>query len=364
MIPMVDLKEQFESIKDEVHAVTEEILGSTRYVLGPHVTELEDKIASYTGSTFAIGVASGTDALYLALRASGIGPGDEVITTPFTFFATVESILYCQAKPVFVDIEEETFNINPALIEKAITERTKAILPVHLYGYPCNMQEIMRIAEKHNLVVIEDAAQSFGADINGAKTGGYGKAGCFSFYPSKNLGCYGDGGMIVTSDPALNEDIRALRNHGSSRTYVHDRVGVNSRLDEIQAGILLIKFKRIDEYNDLRREKATLYKKHLEGIVRCPSEKDGYRHVYHQYTVRCSMRDDIQKILNDAGISSVIYYPIPMHLQEAVRFLGYKEGDFPVAEKAANEVLSLPMYPELKTEDIERICTVIKENAC
>jgi len=364
MIPMVDLKEQFESIKSEVHAVAEEILGSTRYVLGPHVTELEEKIASYTGTKYAIGVASGTDALYLALRASGVGPGDEVITTPFTFFATVESILYCQAKPIFVDIEDQTFNIDPSLIEKAVTKKTKAILPVHLYGYPCNMEEIMRIAKRHNLILIEDAAQSFGADLNGMKTGSFGKAGCFSFYPSKNLGCYGDGGMIVTSDPALNDNIRALRNHGSSQTYIHDRVGVNSRLDEIQAGILLIKFKRIDEYNDMRRKNAALYRKHLQGIIRCPSENEGYRHVYHQYTIRCSMRSKLQDILREEGISSVIYYPIPMHLQEAVSFLGHKEGDFPRAEKAAQEVLSLPMYPELKEKDIERICDVIKENAC
>lgn len=364
MIPMVDLKEQFESIKAEVHEAAEEIFSSTRYVLGPHVSELEQKIASYTGTNYAIGVASGTDALYLALKASGVGPGDEVITTPFTFFATVEAILYCQAKPVFVDIEDKTFNIDPSRIEGSITEKTKAIVPVHLYGYPCNMQEIMGIAQKHNIAVIEDAAQSFGADINGQKTGGFGKAGCFSFYPSKNLGCYGDGGMIVTSDSSLNDDIRALRNHGSSQTYVHDRIGVNSRLDEIQAGILLIKFKRIDEYNNRRRKNAALYNELLKGVVRCPSEKEGYRHVYHQYTIRCSVRDDLQDILRKEDISSVIYYPIPMHLQEAVRSLGYTEGDFPVAEKAAREVLSLPMYPELKKEDIERICTVIRENAC
>ncbi len=364
MIPMVDLQEQFEEIKDEVFDVTERILRSSRYILGPHVEELEGKIADYSGAAFGIGVASGTDALYLALRAAGITDGDEVITTPFTFFATVESIIYCHARPVFVDIEPETFDMDPAGIEAAITERTKAILPVHLYGYPCNMEAIMSIAEKHDLQVIEDTAQAFGADINGKKAGGYGKAGCFSFYPSKNLGCYGDGGMIITSDEAYASSLRSLRNHGSASTYMHDRIGMNSRLDELQAGILLVKLKRIDRYNELRRKNAALYSELLKGYVQCPSEGDGYRHVYHQYTIRCPRRDRMREKLTESGISSVIYYPIPMHLQKAVSYLGYTEGDFPEAEKAAREVLSLPMYPELKEEEIEKVCTAIKESSC
>jgi UDP-2-acetamido-2-deoxy-ribo-hexuluronate aminotransferase len=364
MIPMVDLQEQFEDIKDEVFAVTETILRSSRYVLGPHVTELEERIADYTGKKFGIGVASGTDAIYLALRASGVKEGDEVITTPFTFFATVEAILYCGARPVFVDIEPDSFNIDPYKIEQAITDKTRAILPVHLYGYPCDMDAILSIADNHDLAVIEDAAQAFGAGIGDRKAGGFGSAGCFSFYPSKNLGCYGDGGMIVTSDQEFVSKVKSLRNHGSSSTYIHEQIGVNSRLDEIQAGILLIKMKKIDRYNDLRRKNARIYTEKLDSYVICPGEADGYRHVYHQYTIRCPKRGHMQEQLEREGISSVIYYPIPMHLQKAITFLGYKKGDFPEAEKAADEVLSLPMYPELKEEDIEKICSVIKESSC
>jgi dTDP-4-amino-4,6-dideoxygalactose transaminase len=364
MIPMVDLQEQFEEIKDEVFNVTEAILRSSRYILGPHVSELEETIAEYTGMKYGIGVASGTDAIYLALRASGVGEGDEVITTPFTFFATVEAILYCGARPVFVDIEPDTFNIDPSKIEKAVTDKTRAILPVHLYGYPCDMEKIMSIADGRGLAVIEDAAQAFGAGINGKKAGGFGKAGCFSFYPSKNLGCYGDGGMIVTSDEEFVSKVKSLRNHGSSSTYIHERIGVNSRLDEIQAGILLIKMKRIDGYNDHRRKNAGIYTKMLGPYVKCPGEEDGYRHVYHQYTIRCPKRSLMQEKLKSEGVSSVIYYPIPMHMQMAVEFLGYKKGDFPVSEKAADEVLSLPMYPEMKEEQIEKVCSVIKSTSC
>lgn len=364
MIPMVDLKEQFEEIKDEVMKTTEEIIRSARYILGRHVAELEEKIARYTGTHDGIGVASGTDALYLALLAYGIGEGDEVITTPFTFFATVETIIYCGAKPVFVDIDPDTFNLNPDLVENAITERTKAIMPVHLYGYPCDMDTITAIADKHGLAVIEDCAQGFGADIGGKKIGSFGKAGCFSFYPSKNLGCYGDGGMIVTSDPEFAAVLKSLRNHGSSATYIHERIGVNSRLDELQAGILLIKLARIDTYNKLRREKARLYSRLLGAGIKCPAEKEGFGHVYHQYTIRCPKRDSVMETLKKEGISSVIYYPIPMHLQKAVEFLGYRAGDFPEAEKASAEVLSLPMYPELKDKDVERICKVINEAVC
>lgn len=364
MIPMVDLREQFEGIREEIQKMSEEVFSSTRYILGPNVSELEEKIAKHIGVEHAIGVASGTDALYLSLLAAGVGEGDEVITTPFTFFATVESILYCRAKPVFVDIDPRSFNIQPDLLEKAITEKTKAIMPVHLYGYPCNMHDILRIARKHNLIVIEDAAQAFGADINGKKAGSFGKAGCFSFYPSKNLGCYGDGGMIVTSDPEINTLVRSIRNHGSSVTYVHERLGLNSRLDEIQAGVLLIKLRKIDQYNELRRKNARLYTEILGAKALCPSENTGYRHVYHQYTIRCPKRAIVQEALKREGISSVVYYPIPIHLQKAVEFLGHKKGDFPEAEKAAQEVLSLPMYPELKENDIERICSIIIATSC
>jgi len=364
MIPMVDLKVQFEEIRDEVRALADEVFSSTRYVLGPHVTELEEKVSAYTGTAHAVGVASGTDALYLSLLALGIGKDDEVITTPFTFFATVEAILYCQARPVFVDIEPGSFNLNAALLRKAVTKRTKAIVPVHLYGNPCDMEETMAVAREYGLAVVEDAAQAFGAQTGGRRVGSFGSTGCFSFYPSKNLGCYGDGGMVVTSDAGIDASIRSLRNHGSSATYVHERVGVNSRLDEIQAGILLIKLKRIERYNELRRKNAALYREHLRKEIVCPEERPGNTHVYHQFTIRCQHRELIQEKLKQAGISSVIYYPIPIHQQKAVGFLGYKAGDFPEAERAAGEVLSLPMYPELSEEDIRRISGVINDAGC
>lgn len=360
MIPMVDLKKQFQEIKDEVFGTLTEILESSQYILGPKVSELERKIADYHGVREAIGVASGTDALHLSIEALDIGEGDEVITTPFTFFATVEAILYAGARPVFVDIEPETFNIDVTRIEEKITKRTKAILPVHLFGHPCDMEGIQRIAKKYNLKVIEDCAQAFGATINEKRVGSFGNAGCFSFYPSKNLGGYGDGGMIILNDSDVADTIRKLRNHGSKGSYRHETVGFNSRLDELQAGILLVKFRHIDEYSRKRRQNAALYSELLSDKVKCPIEKDGAYHVFHQYTIMSEKRDEIQKKLKENGISSVIYYPVPLHLQEALRFLDYKEGDFPVAERAAREVLSLPMYPELEESTIIKIAEIIK----
>lgn len=361
MIAMVDLKREFSEIKEEVFDVLTEILESSNYILGPKVSELEKKIAEYHGVSAAIGVASGTDALHLSLEALDIGEGDEVITTPFTFFATVEAILYTGATPVFADIEPETLNIDTERIEEKITDRTKAILPVHLFGHPSDIKEIQRIAKKHNLKVIEDSAQAFGAAIDRGRVGSYGDAGCFSFYPSKNLGAYGDGGMITVNDPDIADKIKRLRNHGSKGSYRHESVGFNSRLDEIQAGILLIKFKRIEEYNNRRRQNAALYTQLLSGNVKCPSEKKGFYHVYHQYTITTSRRDKIQKKLKDSGIASVVYYPTPLHLQEALRFMGHKEGDFPVAEKAAKEVLSLPIHPWLEEEAITTIAKIIRD---
>ncbi|MCK4911268.1 MAG: DegT/DnrJ/EryC1/StrS family aminotransferase, partial [Thermodesulfovibrionales bacterium] len=301
----------------------------------------------------------GTDALHLALKALGIGPGDEVITTPFTFFATAEAIIYEGAVPVFVDIEPDTFNIDVSAIEASITKRTKAILPVHVFGHPADMPAIMGLAKKHGLAVIEDCAQSFGATINGEQTGSIGDAGCFSFYPSKNLGACGDGGLVTVRDAAVADTIRSLRNHGFSGAYRHDTIGFNSRLDEIQAAILLIKLKHITRYNDLRREKARKYNALLGDKVRCPVERQGCMHVYHQYTITLPERDRIKKTLADAEISSMVYYPIPLHLQPALSGLGYKEGDFPVAERAAKEVLSLPICPELEEDDIARIAGAI-----
>jgi len=361
MVPMVDLKKQFQEIREEIFTVLKEILESSHYVLGAKVSEFEKKVAAYYDVREAIGVASGTDALHLALEALGIGEGDEVITTPFTFFATVEAILYTGATPVFVDIEPETFNIDVDQIEENITKKTKAILPVHIFGHPADMVRIMNIAGKRKLKVIEDCAQSFGAEVNDKKAGSFGDAGCFSFYPSKNLGGYGDGGMITLNNPKVAEIIKQLRNHGSKGSYRHKRVGFNSRLDEIQAGILLVKFRRIDEYNRERRQHAALYNKFLADTVRCPAEKKGVYHVYHQYTITSSKRGLIQERLKENGISSVVYYPVPLHLQEALKFLGYQKGDFPVAEKTAKEVLSLPMYPELEETTIKKVARIIRE---
>lgn len=360
MIPMVDLKKQMLDIKEEILEVLSDILESSQFVLGPKVRELEEKIAQYHGVKEAVGVASGTDALHLSLKASGIGKGDEVITTPFTFFATAEAILYTGAEPVFVDIELETFNIDASLIESKITKKTKAIIPVHMFGYPVDMQRIKSIAEKYNLKVIEDCAQAFGASINGKKVGSFGNAGCFSFYPSKNLGAYGDGGMITLNDRDVGDEIRRLRNHGSKASYIHSTVGFNSRLDEIQAGILLVKFKRIDEYNLLRRKKAGIYTKLLcSGKLTCPSERTGFYHVYHQYTIMTPKRDEIQKRLKEKEIASTVYYPLPCHLQEPLKYLGLKEGDFPYAERASKEVLSLPIYPEIEDSEVEHISEIV-----
>ncbi|HWR59195.1 MAG TPA: DegT/DnrJ/EryC1/StrS family aminotransferase [Thermodesulfovibrionales bacterium] len=358
---MVDLGKQFAGIREEIMDMMGRILESSHYILGPMVQELEERIAAYVGGTGAVGVASGTDALHLSVEALGIGDGDEVITTPFTFFATVEAIVYTGAKPVFVDIDPVTFALDCRKVEERITPRTKAILPVHLFGHPADMDAIMGIAKKHSLFVIEDCAQSFGAEINGRKAGGFGNAGCFSFYPSKNLGAYGDGGMITLNDGSLSGAIKQLRNHGSRGSYIHESVGFNSRLDEIQAGILLIKMKRIDEYNRKRGEKAVLYNSLLSGTVACPSEREGCYHVYNQYTIRSNKRDEIQKRLKDDGISSVVYYPLPLHLQKALSYLGHVEGDFPAAEQAAREVLSLPIYPELEEAVIRKIAEIIRK---
>ncbi len=359
MIQMVNLRKQLEGIREEVIAAVTEVLESTQYVLGPRVREFEKKVAAYCGVSDAVGVASGTDALHLSMAALGVGRGDEVITTPFTFFSTVEAILYAGATPVFVDIEPGTFNIDAGKIEEKITPKTKAILPVHMFGYPADMAAIMDIAQRHNLAVIEDCAQAFGASIDGHRVGSFGTAGCFSFYPSKNLGACGDGGMVTVGDTSLADKLRMLRNHGSGGAYVHERVGYNSRLDELQAAILLVKFKKIDAYNGMRIKNAGIYDGLLAEKVACPARRQGFTHVYHQYTTSSPVRDEIKKKLGEAEIASTVYYPIPLHLQDALRFLGHKKGDFEVAEQAADEVLSLPMYPELEENEIGRIAEIV-----
>ncbi len=362
-IPMVDLKVQYEAIKDEINNAVLGVIQSGHFILGPQGKALEEEIARYHGVKHAVAVASGTDALHLALLAAGIKRGDEVITTPFTFIATAEAISYAGAVPVFVDIDPDSFNIDISKIGPAITGKTKAVIPVHLYGQPADMNALMGLAKKHNLRIIEDCAQSFGAEYRGKKTGAIGDLGCFSFFPSKNLGGYGDGGMVTTDDSAFAEHLLSLRNHGSAVRYYHEEVGFNSRLDEIQAAIIRIKFKHIDAYNTMRRNNAALYSKDLaDSGIRTPSELGGTRHVFHQYTVRVKNRDAVKQKL-DAGriTSSMIYYPVPLHMQAAYRDLGMKPGSLPVAEQAAREVLSLPLYPELTEEQIKKVADAVKK---
>lgn len=358
-IPMVDLKKQLVEIRVEIEEGIRSVLDNTQFILGPNVQALESETAAYLGARHAIGVASGTDALHLALRAAGVGAGDEVITSPFTFIATAEAISYLGARPVFVDIDPETFNIDVEKIEAAITEKTKALLPVHLFGQPAEMKAIVDICQRHKLKLIEDCAQSFGAECQGRQTGSFGEFGCFSFFPSKNLGGYGDGGLVTTNDDGLAAEIRVLRNHGSRERYCHSVIGYNSRLDELQAVILRVKLKYIEHYNQLRRENAHYYNqllKHPE--IRTPLEKGEGTHVYHQYTIMLSNRDAVQKALQEAGIASAVYYPIPLHQQEVYN-ADCAGLSLPVTEQAAKMVLSLPIFPELTREQVEQICAVV-----
>jgi dTDP-4-amino-4,6-dideoxygalactose transaminase len=358
-IPMVDLKGQYEALREEIERGFRTVLETTQFILGPDGKALEEEIAAYCGVKHAVGVASGTDALHLALRAGGIGEGDEVITSPFTFIATAEAISYVGARPVFVDIDPETFNIDPSLVEAAITEKTRAILPVHLFGQPADMAPLEDLCGRYGLRLIEDCAQSFGAEYRGKKTGAIGDLGCFSFFPSKNLGCYGDGGMIITDDDALVEEVRVLRNHGSRQRYHHSVIGYNSRLDELQAVVLRAKLRHIDTYNGLRRKNARHYTERLKGTDVLPPKEDGKgAHVYHQYTILTEAREQVQSALGAAGIASAVYYPIPLHRQEVYRE-AFADVSLPVAEEVSGKVLSLPMYPELTEEQIARVCNVL-----
>ncbi len=359
-IPLVDLKKQYFSIKDEIDLAVKRVLESGHFILGNEVLSLEREVAEYIGVKHAIGVASGTDALHLSLLACGIGEGDEVITTPFSFIATAEAISYCGAKPVFVDIDINSYNIDPAKIEDKITKKTKAIIPVHMYGYTAEMDKILEIAKKYNLKVIEDCAQAFGAEYKSKKVGGIGDIGAFSFFPSKNLGAYGDGGIIVTDDKDIADKIMMLRVHGSKQKYIHQMVGYNSRLDEIQAAILRVKLKKIDEWNEMRRKNASIYNNLLNKLpVQLPKEA-GKSHIYHVYTVRIKNRDEFIKFLSENGISSAVHYPVPIAAQEPYKYLGYSESDLPNSYKVASEVISLPMFPELKRDEIEKVCEAVK----
>lgn len=358
-IPMVDLKVQYNAVKDEIDRGILDALEKTQFILGPNVTAFEEEAAAFLGVKHAIGVASGTDALHLALAAAGIKEGDEVITSPFTFIATAEAIRYVGAVPVFVDVKPDSFNIDPAKIEAAITPKTRAILPVHIFGQPADVSAIQAICTKHGLLMIEDCAQSFGADVNGRMTGSFGAFGAFSFFPSKNLGCYGDGGLVTTSCPELAERVKVLRNHGSKVRYHHSVIGFNSRLDEIQAVILRVKLKHIREYNEGRRRVAHLYSSLMAdaGVV-TPFEDGLGTHIYHQYTLLTDRRDAIMKALSEAGIASAVYYPIPLHKQD-VFAPDYEGVVLPVAEDVASRCMSLPIFPEMTDEQVRRVVDVL-----
>jgi dTDP-4-amino-4,6-dideoxygalactose transaminase len=361
MVPFVDLKVQYLAIKDEIDAAVLGVLESTQFVLGKEVAAFEELFGAYTQTKHVMGVNTGTSALHLSLLAAGIGRGDEVITTPFTFIATASAIDYTGATPVFVDIDPTSFTIDPAKIEAAITPRTKAILPIHLYGQPADMDPIMEIARRHSLVVIEDACQAHGAEYKGRRVGSIGDLGCFSFYPGKNLGAYGEGGAVTTNNPELARTVRMLRDWGAERRYYHDLKGFNYRLEGVQGAVLKVKMKYIEGWTEARRAVAARYDGQLDGSgIHTPAAAADRRHVYHIYAIRDAQRDTLQTFLHDHGVSTGIHYPIPVHMQRAFAELGHKEGDFPHAEAASREVLSIPMYPELPVDQQEQVIAALK----
>lgn len=362
-IPLVDLRAQYATIRDEVRAAIDEILEGMQLRLGPNVQAFDQEWARFCGTKHAVGVGSGTDALQLAIRALGISDGDEVITVSHTFFATVEAILYSGARPILVDVDERTFNMDIGLIADRITSRTRAIMPVHLYGRTMDMKPLLEIARAKNVTVIEDACQAHGAMLDtGRRAGTAGKISCFSFYCSKNLGAYGEAGSIVTDDDALAESLRQLREHGQITRYFHPVIGYNARLDEIQAAVLRIKLRRLEAWNDRRRAIARLYSKLLANTGVITPEDVGDRHVWHLYVIRVGdgRRDALKGYLAERGIGADIHYPVPIHLQEAAQFLGYRRGELPVTEKLADEVLSLPIYAEMRDEQVEQVADAVR----
>ena len=359
-VPLLDLKPQYQAIKEEIQEAINDVIESQYFILGPEVQNLEEKIAEYCQAKYCLGVSSGSDALLLSLMALGVGSGDEVITTTYTFFATAGAISRLGATPVYVDIDPVTFNILPEAIEKAITPKTKAIIPVHLYGQCAEMEEILAIAEKHGLPVIEDGAQAIGSEYKGKRAGSMGTAGCFSFFPSKNLGAFGDGGAITTNDTEFFEKMKCLRMHGSQPKYHHKIIGGNFRLDALQAAVVRVKLQYLDNWTEGRQKNAELYNKLFASnpsVTTPPAIQN--RHIYNQYIIRVEHRDEMREYLAANNIGSEIYYPIPMHLQECFADLGYTEGDFPEAEKAASTTLAIPIYPELSEEQIVQVATVI-----
>jgi len=360
-VKLLDLVPQFERIKDEVLEAVEGVFAAQQFILGSPVEELERRVADFCGIAYAVGCASGSDALLLALMGLGIRPGDEVITTPYTFFSTASSITRLGARPVFADIDPLTFNIDPSAVERAVTDRTKAVIVVHLYGQTADMGAIMKISHERRVPVIEDACQAIGALCKGAAAGSMGAVGCFSFFPTKNLGGCGDGGMLTTGDKRLAENLALLRVHGARQRYYHDVMGINSRLDAIQAAVLNVKIGHLPEWNEERRRRAAYYSEGLSGIdeVTVPHITDGNTHIFHQYVIRVPRRNELKAFLHESGIGCEIYYPVPLHMQKCFSFLGYREGDLPEVERAALETLALPVYPEIPREQqdyvIERI---------
>jgi dTDP-4-amino-4,6-dideoxygalactose transaminase len=357
-IPLFDLKAQYVSIRDEIRQALDRVVESQQFILGPEVESLETEIAEYCGSRYAVGVSSGTDALLVALMAFGVGAGDEVITPAYSFFATAGTVARLGARPVFVDIDPATFNADPSMIAAKITPRTKAILPVHLFGQMADMKEICDVAAQHRIPVIEDAAQAIGAERDGKRAGNVGDAGCFSFFPTKNLGAFGDAGMVTTNDAVLAERLRMLRMHGYRSRYVNELLGGNFRLDAIQAAVLRVKLRHLDVWTEARRRNAAEYRKLLPENVVLPLEKTG-RHIYNQFVIRCAQRDRLMAGLKAAGIGCEVYYPVPSHLQPCFSGLGHRPGDFPISEKAASESLALPIYPELSMEMIQRVSAAV-----
>jgi dTDP-4-amino-4,6-dideoxygalactose transaminase len=360
-VPFVDLRAQHDTLAPEIERAVRQVFECGDFILGAAVERFEAEFAAYIGAKHAIGVASGLDAIELALRAAGIGPGDEVITSANTFIATVLAILAVGARPVLVDADPDRYTIDPAGLSAAITSRTRAIVPVHLFGQPVDVDAVLAMARRHNLVVVEDAAQAHGARCNGQRAGAFGHAAAFSFYPSKNLGAYGDGGMVVTNDDRIADALRLLRNYGQRAKYDHAIAGISSRLDTVQAAILRVKLPHLDDWNAARRRHAAAYTERLSARVRTPVEAAGVEHIYHLYVIETERRDAVQQQLRAREISTGIHYPIPVHLQEACANLGYRAGDFPVTERAAARMLSLPMYPELTTMQIDYVTEAIAE---
>jgi dTDP-4-amino-4,6-dideoxygalactose transaminase len=362
-VPFLDLSAHHAPLRSEIDAAIGQVIDSGAFAGGPFVAAFEECFAAFCGCTWCIGVGSGTDALWLTLLACGVGPGDEVITVPNTFMATAEAITYCGARPVFVDVDALTYTMDPALIEEAITPRTKAIIPVHLFGQPADMDSILEIARSHGLLVIEDAAQAHGAEYRGQRAGSLGDAGCFSFYPGKNLGALGEAGAVVTNDPELQKKICILRDHGQIHKYRHAMVGWNARMDGIQAAVLNVKLRHLQTGNELRRAHAAKYDEALSDIenVMPPFTADYAKHVYHIYAIRVPRRDEIVQLLAKMGVGCGIHYPVPIHLQDAYHSLGYQIGTFPIAERTARQFISLPMFPELTSAQIQLVTKSLKE---